>query len=304
MNPTRQDYLHLHLVVLIWGFTAILGKLISIPTVEMVFYRTLLAALGIGLYAVYKKKKLKYGGAVVIRLLLIGFLVAAHWILFFLSARISSVSVSLVGIATTAFWTSLLEPLMTQRKIKWIEVVLGLMVVAGLYIIFYYEFNVATGLAVAVVSAIIASVFTIINSKFAKKTDPYAVAFYEMSGASLGILLFFPLYLFGFSEYSTLQLSLNYQELVYLFILAFLCTDYAYTASIYLMKRISAYAVNLTINLEPVYGMLLAVLVFKDEEVLTLQFYAGASLIILSVLLYPALNKIFSRKALKVDRLR
>ena len=304
MTPSGKDYLHLHFVVLIWGFTAILGKLISIPPVEMVFYRTVLAALGIGLYALYKNKNLKYNTSVILKLLFIGFLVAAHWILFFLSARISSVSVSLVGIATTAFWTSLLEPLMTKRKIKWIEVVLGLVVILGLYIIFYYEFNVATGLMIAIVSAIIASIFTIINSKFAKTTNPYAVAFYEMSGASLGIALFFPLYISFFSSHKSLQLSLDYMDIVYLLVLAFLCTDYAYTASIHLMKKISAYTVNLTINLEPIYGMLLAVLIFKDDEVLTFQFYIGASLIILSVLLYPVLNKLFFRKPLEVDNLR
>lgn len=288
-NPTRADFIHLHFVVLVWGFTAILGQLITLPPVEMVFYRTLLAALGIWVYAKWKKKPLLYDSATIIKLILIGFLVAAHWILFFLSARLATISVCLVGIATTAFWTSILEPLLTRRRFQWVEVALGLSVISGIYIILYYEFEIALGLLVAILSAIIASIFTILNSKMVKNTNPFAVAFYEMSGATVAIVFFFPVYAYQFSD--GLELRLSGLDWLYVCLLAFVCTDYAYTAAVHLMKRISAYSVNLTVNLEPVYGILLAVLIFKDEEVLTLQFYIGACIIILSVLLHPVLNK-------------
>ncbi len=291
-NPTRADFLHLHFVVLVWGFTAILGKLILLPAVEMVFYRTLLASIGIWVYARWNKKLLLYDSATILKLLLIGFLVAAHWILFFLSARLATISVCLVGIATTAFWTSILEPLLTRRRFQWVEVVLGLSVIAGIYIILYYEFEIALGLLVAIISAIIASIFTIFNSKMVKSINPFAVAFYEMSGATVAIALFFPVYAYYFTDGAGLQLRLAGWDWLYISLLAFACTDYAYTAAVHLMKKISAYSVNLTVNLEPVYGILLAVLIFKDEEVLTIQFYIGAFIIILSVFLHPVLNRV------------
>ncbi len=304
MKASSRDFLHLHFIVLVWGFTAILGKLIQLPPVELVFYRTVLAAIGIGIYARIKGGGVEVDFDTAVSLMLIGGLVAVHWILFFLSARIANISVSLVGIATTAFWTSLLEPLMTKRKFIWIEVVLGIFVVLGIYIIFYYEFTVAIGLMIAIISAMVASIFTIINSKFAKNSSHYSIAFFEMSGAAILITIFFPVYSLYFAEGNQLQLSMKWMDLLYLALLAFICTDYAYTASIHLMKKISAYAINLTVNLEPVYGILLAVIVFKEDEKMNFQFYMGAILIIISVLAYPVLNRYYTRKNLEVDNLR
>ncbi len=302
MNASGKDFLHLHFIILIWGFTAILGKLISIPSVELVFYRTLIASIGIGTIALIYKKQLKTDLKQIIQLLLVGMLVSAHWILFFLSARVSNVSVCLVGIATTAFWTSLIEPLISRRKVIWLEVVLGLLVILGLYIIFMYEFEVASGLILAIISAIFASIFTIINSKMAKKTNHYAIAFYEMSGANLGILLFFPLYISYFSESNGLQLGLQSMDIIYLLVLSLVCTVYAYTASIHLMKKFSAFAINLSINLEPVYGIVLAFIIFHEHKMMNAPFFIGAMLIILSIILYPVLNKYYAKKAVLLNK--
>ena len=302
--PEFKDYLHLHFIVLIWGFTAILGLLITIPPVEVVFYRTLIASVGLGLLMYVKNLSFKVGKNEIIRLLLTGSLIAGHWILFFTSARVSTASVCLAGMATTSFWTSFLEPIILKKKVKWYEVFLGVLVIVGLYIIFRFEFNHALGLLLALISAFLAALFTVINSRFAKIHHHQTVTFYEMVGACVSIVLFFPLYTYLFADNHQLSLQLSSSDLFYISILAIVCTVYAYSASIDIMKKISAFSVNLTINLEPVYGIILAVLIFGDAEKMHLGFYIGAAIILSSVLAHPMLSKYYHRKLLETDNLR
>ncbi len=302
--PTFKDYLHLHFLVLIWGFTAILGLLISIPPVEVVFYRTLIAAAGLGVLLFINKLPFSIGRGGVIKILLTGVLIAGHWILFFGAARVSNASVCLAGMATTSFWTSILEPIALKKKVKWFEVFLGLVVIAGLYVIFRFEFDHALGLAMALASALLAALFTVINASFAKEYHHYQVTFYEMLGACVSIFLFFPLYKLTIAEGHILHLSLSLSDLLYLSLLAIVCTVYAYSASIGLMKKMTAFSINLTVNLEPVYGIILAVIIFGDKEKMHPGFYAGAAVILLSVLAHPFLNRLYRRKYLETDNLR
>lgn len=302
--PTYKDYLHLHFLVLIWGFTAILGLLIKIPAVEVVFYRTLIATIGLMILLYARRISFIIGRPNVLKLLSTGVLIAGHWILFFWSARVSTASVCLAGIATTSFWTSFLEPLVLRKRIKWYEVFLGLIVILGLYIIFHFEFNHAVGLAMALGSAFLAALFTVINARFTKHMHHYQITFYEMIGACVSILLFFPVYKYFLTPDNAIHLALNFYDLLYLSILALVCTVYAYSASIDLMKKISAFSVNLSVNLEPVYGIILAVIIFGDREKMQPGFYAGAAIILLSVLAHPLLNKMYRRKYLETDTLR
>lgn len=304
MMPTYKDYLHLHFLVLIWGFTAILGLLINIPAVEVVFYRTLIATIGLMILLYARRISFIIGRPNVLKLLSTGVLIAGHWILFFWSARVSTASVCLAGIATTSFWTSFLEPLVLRKRIKWYEVFLGLIVILGLYIIFHFEFNHAVGLAMALGSAFLAALFTVINARFTKHMHHYQITFYEMIGACVSILLFFPVYKYFLTPDNAIHLTLNFYDLLYLSILALVCTVYAYSASIDLMKKISAFSVNLSVNLEPVYGIILAVIIFGDREKMQPGFYAGAAIILLSVLAHPLLNKMYRRKYLETDTLR
>ncbi len=303
MKASPKDYLHLHFLVLIWGFTAILGLLITIPAVEIVFYRTLISALGLAGLMMVLDLSFRIGRGEIIRLLLTGSLIAGHWILFFASARVSTASVCLAGMATTSFWTSLLEPLSTDKKIKWYEVMLGMVVIAGLYIIFHFEFDHALGLIMALGSAFLAALFTVINKHLTVRHHHHTITFYEMTGAFVSIVLFFPLYRLYLSESGQLQLALNSMDILYISILALVCTVYAYSASIGLMKKISAFTVNLIVNLEPVYGIILAVLIFGDREKMQPGFYIGAAVILVSVLIHPVLDKRYHRKYQSADNL-
>lgn len=291
MLPTLKDYLQLHFVVLIWGFTAILGLFISIPAVELVFYRTLLSALLLFVLLFFWKKDFFVGNAAIIRMLLTGVLIAAHWILFFAAARVATASVCLAGMATASLWTSLLEPVIRGRKIRGLEIVMGVVVMAGLYVVFRFEVNHALGIAMAVASALLAALFTIINAQFTVRYDAYVITFYEMVGAFVSTVIFLPFYLTTLAPDGQLRLEPTLSDWLFIALLAFVCTVYAYSLAVQLMKKFSAFAVNLTVNLEPVYGIVLAVLFFGDKEKMTPGFYLGTLIILLAVLSYPVLSR-------------
>lgn len=305
MSPVTKDFLQLHFIVLLWGFTAILGVLISIPAVEIVFYRTLIASLALFVLLYGRKRNFHLGLKPVMKMLLTGVLVAGHWILFFGAARVATVSVCLAGLATVTLWTSILEPLATKRGIRLYEVVLGLIILAGLYIIFRFEFNHALGLGMAVISALLSSCFTVINGEFTKRHSGYMVTFYEMVGACLTILLFFPFYsIFFKNPGESLQLIPLPVDWLWLVILAVVCTVYAYSASVELQKNLSAFTLNLTVNLEPVYGIILAMIFFKENEKMTPGFYIGTAVILSAVLIYPVLVKWDKRRQLRVRKIQ
>lgn len=290
MQATIKDYFLLHLIVLIWGFTAILGVLISLPALELVFYRTLIASVGVALLFVWKKKNILIPTHEMWKVLGTGILIALHWILFFWSARVATVSVCLAGMATTSLWTAFVEPFFNRTKVKWYEVALGIMVISGLVVIFKFETGYWLGLSMALASAFLAACFSVINGKLTKKHDPYQITFYEMSGASVFILAFMPIYATYMTDGEGVRWAWQGFDWFWLFLLGGVCTVYAFSVSVDLMKRLTVFSINLTINLEPVYGIVLAVLIFGESEKMTPEFYLGTLIILFSVLTYPVLN--------------
>ena len=288
-----KDYFKLHFIVLLWGFTAILGKLLTVPPVELVFWRTGLAALGLAGLLLARGLPVRVEKAAALRLLGVGVLVAAHWITFFLAARLSSVSVCLAGLATLALWTSLLEPLLLRRPVRGYEVGLGLLTMLGLWLVARAEFDQLLGLGVAVLSAGLSALFSIFNSQLVKTQPPLRLTFYEMLGACASIVAFLPVYSHFFTEGRGLRLAWHGLDWLWLGLLAGVCTVYAFSTSVELMKRLSPFAVNLTINLEPVYGIGLAAGLFLlgvpgfGSEQMTGGFYLGTGLIVVSVLIHP-----------------
>ena len=303
MIQEKKDFLTLHFIVLIWGFTAILGLLIDIPPVEVVFFRTLISSVGLWIVLRFWKRSLVIRSRKHFWVIPgTGVLIALHWILFFLSARISNASVCLAGMATCSLWTSLIEPLSQGRKIRGFEVLLSIVAFIGIGVIFNVEFDYLSGLLIAVLSAFIASVFTVINGRLTKTHDPYVITFYEMVGACVFTAMFFPIYTGVFVD--SLSLSPTLDDWFYLSVLAIVCTVYAYSVSVELMKRLSAFSINLVVNLEPVYGIILALIIFGDSEEMSPGFYLGTLLILTSVLLYPLLNRCYKKKALSTDIIR
>ena len=288
LPATFKDYLLLHFIVLIWGITSILGLLISLPSLELVFYRTLLAAIGVAILMGMRKESLRVAPFDLLKIIGVGVLISLHWIFFFWSAKVSTASVCLAGMATTSLWPSFLDPLINKKRIKPFEVALGLLVISGLLVIFQFENGYWLGLSMALAAAFLSALFSILNGRLTFRYSPYQITFYEMAAASLVALLFLPLY--SYIDGSAIQWTWKGLDWFWLLILGGICTVYAFSVSVELMKRLPVFSINLTINLEPVYGILLAVAIFGEKEKMTEQFYLGTGIILISVLIYPVLN--------------
>lgn len=281
LSDRVKSHLQLHLVVFIWGFTAILGALITLDALPLVWFRMLLAVLFILAYILWKKKPIKVSNKVMIQFLFAGLVIALHWFSFFKAIKESNVSVTLACLSTGAFFASFLEPILNGKKIVWYEVFLGLLVILGLYIIFKVEGNYFFGIILALTAAFLSALFSVINSNFVKKHDPTIISFYEL----LGGVIFFSIFILFTTGFSVEFFTLHIHDLMYLLVLSSVCTAYAFIVSTSIMKHLSAYTVMLTINLEPIYGIILAVLIFKDKENMSIEFYIGALIILLTVLL-------------------
>ncbi len=298
---SRNDYLKLHFIVFLWGFSAILGKLITIPAVEMVFYRAILAAIGMGVVILITKGTFAVDRKTGIKLLLIGFIVAIHWITFFGSARVANVSVSLVGFATNSLWAALLEPWFNRSKIKKIELLLGLVVIGGLYIIFSFNFQYKLGLLLGIVAGFTSALFSVFNARLVRRIPAFTITFYEMIGVFIGLALFMPIYQHTWATNNTLQLVPTPLDWLYIAVLAGVCSVYAYSEAVELMKRISVFLIQLTLNLEPVYGIIMAVIIFGGQEKMGINFYVGTVVILSAVILYPLLKRKFDKEVTFVE---
>lgn len=295
LNDSTKSYLYLHLIVFIWGFTAILGNLISLDALPLVWYRIVIAVLALLGYFVLTKKSIRTSKKALIQFLLAGFVIAIHWLTFFWAIKVSNISVTLACISTGAFFASILEPIFYKRKIIGYEVFFGFIVIIALGIIFSVEGEYIEGIILALIAAFLSALFSIINGKFAVKHDAAVITFYELLGGIV-ILSLFLLFSGGFT---TTFFHVSTRDWIWLLILGVFCTAFAFLASVKIMKHLSPYTVMLTINLEPVYGILLAVILFKDSEKMTPEFYLGAMLILSTVILNGIVKNRKKRKVLK-----
>jgi len=281
LSDNNKSYLHLHLIVFIWGFTAILGRLITLDALPLVWYRMLFAVGFIFIYIKYKRMPIKIPKRILLKFLVAGLVIALHWFTFFRAIKVSNVSITLACLSTGAFFTSIIEPIFFKKKIIWYEIFFGLIVVFGLSIIFNVEGRYVEGILLALTSAFLSATFAVINSKFVKDYDPTVISYYELGGG----VLFFSIFLLFTNSFNYEFFQLTTSDFVYLLILSSVCTAYAFIASTAVMKFLSPYTVMLTINLEPIYGIILAVLIFEDKEQMSPQFYVGAVIILLTVIL-------------------
>jgi len=278
-NDKLKNYLHLHLIVLIWGFTAVLGKLISIDAIPLVWYRMSIASALVGFFILIKRNSIRVSTKTLIIMLTAGVIIALHWVTFFKAIKVSNVSIALVTMSTGALFTAFLEPIWYSRRMIWYEVVFGLIVVFGLYLIFNVNTSYYLGMSLALISALLGSIFTLINGQLIKTHKPSAIAFYELlSGA-----FFITFYLAMDGSFDSTFFLLPLNDWFFIFVLASVCTAYAFIGAIKVMKFISPYTVMLTINLEPVYGIILALLIFGQSEQMSPLFYVGALIIVATI---------------------
>ncbi len=295
VNASEKNLLILHATVFIWGFTGILGALISVSAVYLVWYRLLIAFVSLFLYFIFARVDFRVDWRSFFQLIFTGALVGMHWLLFFQSIKISTVSVTLVCLSAMTLFTAIFEPLVTNKKISRLEIFAGLMIITGIVLIFKFETQYTKGIILGLISAAAASIFSIINSQLVQQKPAPVIAFYELSGAFfwLSVYLFF---IGGFKN----SLSLKQDDLVYLLLLGTICTSVAYVAGVSVMRELSAFRVALITNLEPVYGILLTFVFFDDLKKMTAGFWIGAFLILSTIFLFPvAQQKIANYKMKK-----
>ncbi|MGA1226945.1 MAG: DMT family transporter [Tamlana sp.] len=286
-NANLKNYLHLHFLVFIAGFTAILGELITIKAVALVWYRMLMAAFLIFIYVKVAKVKLQIRPKAILRLFIAGIIIALHWITFFGSIDEANISIALAMFSTGAFFASFIEPIIYKRAIIWYEIIFGIIVVAGVFIITQSEMKYLTGIILGISSAFLSSLFAVLNGSFLKQHTATVISFYEF----LSGVLFISIYILFFGEgFSKEFFNISKPDFIYLFILASICTAYAFIAAVYVMKLITPYTVVLTYNLEPVYGIILAIILFPEKEKMSINFYYGTAIIISVVLLNAILK--------------
>lgn len=280
-NDKLKSYLSLHFIVFIWGFTAILGALITINAEALVWYRMLLAGIFLGSFIVFKKESFRVPVKAFFKLIFVGLLIALHWIFFFRAIHISNVSITLSIFSLGAFFASLLEPIFFGRKVLWYEVFFGLIIIAGLALIMQVEIQYLNGMYYALASIILGVLFTLMNGKLIADHEPSVITFYEFGAG----VFFISIYFLFQGKFTADFFTLSMNNWLLILLLASVCTAYAFTASVKVMRKLTPYTVMLTTNLEPVYGIILAYFILGGKEKMSTEFYIGAIIIVITVIL-------------------
>lgn len=290
-RTSDRNLLILHITVMVWGFTGILGSLISISAVQLVWYRVLIAAMSLACYFWLKRQSFLITGKQFIQFFLTGGLVGLHWVFFFESIKASTVSVTLVCLSSATLFTAFVEPILYRRRTSKIDVFVGFLIIIGIYLIFKFESEYIHGIVLGLFAALSSALFGTINSKLVKKNGATIISFYEMAGAWVWVSVFM-LIAGGYGD----NIWISGRDVGYLGILGTVCTAGAYVAAVSVMKEISAFRVALASNLEPIYGILLAWMFFGQREKMSAGFYAGAVIIFGAVFLYPILKFRLTKK--------
>ena len=291
MQKTNRAYLELHLAVLLFGLTAVLGKLIELPAITLVWWRVFITSLSLLFFIRFGRDLMSLSRGQVIRLLGIGWIVGLHWLAFFGSVKLANASVTLVSVATVSFFTALVEPIILKTKFRWVEILVGLMVIPGMVLVVNgLDDQMIIGFFVGILSALLAAVFSTLNKQILEEVDALKITFVELSSACLMLTFFLPFYYISDTDALFFPSGMS---ILYVLILALACTTLAYVLSLRALKHLTTFITNLSINLEPVYGILLAALFLKEYQDLTPSFYLGGTLIALIVLGYPIIKRKF-----------
>lgn len=279
----KKAFLQLHIAVFLAGFTGVLGKLITLNEGLIVWYRLLITALTMWIVYALLHKIHRLPARLKWQIMGVGFIAAMHWVTFYGAVKYANVSVSLVCFSAISFFTALFEPLILKKKLNWTELLLGLITLTGIYVIFHFDTRYKTGIVIGLVSAILASLFPIFNREFLRKTTVETLLVWQQTGGFLTLSMLLPFYLHYFPSPGIIP---GPADTGWLLILSWFCSVLAFQLSANALRRLSAFTVNLTFNLEPVYGILLAFALFQENKYLGTGFYAGFAIIGIALLVH------------------
>lgn len=291
----KKAFIQLHIAVFLAGFTGPLGRLIHLNEGWLVWYRLLISSVTMWVLFSFTKKLQKVSDRDMLKLTGIGFVAALHWVSFYGSIKYANVSVALVCFSAVGFFTALLEPVILRVKIKWTEVLLGLLVIAGIYIIFHFDAQYKTGIILGIICAVLLAFVMIVIRQFVQRINSETLLTYQLSGGFLTLSAFMPFYVQYFPAGYTIP---TWEDWGWLLVLSWFCSVLAFQLSVAALKRLTAFTVNLTFNLEPVYGIALAFVVYNENKFLSKWFFAGFSLIAASLIIHALLLLKEERKLL------
>jgi drug/metabolite transporter (DMT)-like permease len=280
VKNSPKDFLLLHLIVFIWGWSPILGKLISVQAFQLVWFRMFITLIAIAVYIILIRQNLKISKKEFFRLTGIGAVIAFHWFCFYHAIKVSNVSVTLVAFSTGTLFTSIIEPVFFKRKVLWYEIIFGLLIVGAILMIFNVETQYALGILFGMLAAFTSSLFTVWNGLMIRTVPSPVITVYELGGGFAALSI----YLLLTGNLHAEFFAIPSQDWLWLSILAVVGTAFPFVASTNLLKKISPFTVTLTVNLETVYGIILAFFIWRKDESMTLTFYIGASIILATIL--------------------
>lgn len=294
-------YLILHAIVFIWGFTPVLGRFITLDAWQLVWWRMCLIVPALFLFLMIKlKNKFFPSKKYLIKLLLIGTLIAFHWVCFYGAIKVSNISITMASFSSATLFTSLIEPVFYKRKIRVYELLLGIFVMIGISILFSVSLEYKWGLILGLLAAALSSVFSVLNSLLAKEISSVQISAFELLFGWITLSV----YLFLAGHFDKHFFEVNAHNWLGLSLLSYICTTIPFIIAIDLTKHISPYTINLTVNLESVYGIILAILFYKENKYLNWSFYVGLSIILLSIFLNGYLQYVQKSKELKYERIK
>jgi drug/metabolite transporter (DMT)-like permease len=286
----RKAYFQLHLAVLLWGFTAIFGKLISLNELWLVWYRMILSTVALWIYLRLTNSLHKPNKKTLLKAAGIGAIICLHWITFYGAIKASNISVAISCFSSLALFTALLDPLINRKKIQLPEILLGLAVIGGIGIIFSAQEFYMKGILMAIVSAFLAALFTILNKQLYYENDPGTISVIELGSGFLFLTLLIPSFI---QDVIPMPSTMDW---LWLILLSTLCTSFAFTLGNYALQKLDSFTVNLTVNLEPVYSIILAIILFNENRMLNTGFYTGSVIILASVVVHTIYKYRLARK--------
>jgi drug/metabolite transporter (DMT)-like permease len=278
----KKAFLQLHIAVFLAGFTGVLGRLITLNEAVLVWYRMMITCVVLWVICLLKSKKSPASGKQILQASSIGFLLALHWTTFYAGIKISNISTALVCLSSMGFFTAILEPIMLRKPFDLTEILLGLLVIAGISIVFHFDPQYKTGIIISLISAFLASIFPIMNRELIQSMEPETATRWQLTGGFLFITFLMPVYLHYVPVNKLLP---SFSDWLWLLVLAIVCTVIGYGLFMKALQKISAFTVNLTYNLEPIYGIAMAFLIYREDKSVSPGFYYGFSLIIAAVIL-------------------
>lgn len=282
----KMAFIQLHIAILLAGFTGVLGKLITMNEGLLVWYRLLITSVTVWILFAITKKIQKINLKEILKICGIGFISALHWVFFYASIKYANVSVGLVCFAAIGFFTALLEPLISRKRVNITELLFGVLSILGVYLIFHFDAQYKTGIVLGIISSFLASLFPILLKHSMKKTNMQTVLTWQMTGGMLALTAIMPFYLKAFPVAYLLP---SLRDFLWLMVLAWLCSVVAFQFAMNALQKLSAFTVSLNYNLEPLYGILMAFIIFKENKMLSSGFYHGFSIICLTLLLHMVL---------------